>query len=99
MTNVPDNLEQEKKLFKDNIELLISSGDIENSKKLIMEYEAIEKYDVDILSMKAIIFIMENKLDDAEYLLWEGVKLDPDNKDVLFNLAYLYEIKGKSKSN
>ncbi|MFF2018097.1 glycosyltransferase [Paenibacillus sp. NPDC058177] len=94
MTEISNNFEQEKKLFKDNIEFLISSGDIKNSKKLIEEYETFGKHDVDILSMKAIISIIENKLDDAEHLLWEGIKLDPKNKDVLFNLAYLYENKG-----
>ena len=89
-----NELEQQKQLFKSNIEMLINSGDLENSKKLITQYDSIDDNDIDIVSMKAVIMILESNMDGAEELLWKGVELDHNNSDILFNLGYLYEVKG-----
>ena len=86
---------KEKQLFKSNIEMLINSGDLENSKKLITQYDSIDDNDIDIVSMKAVIMILESNMDGAEELLWKGVELDHNNSDILFNLGYLYEVKGE----
>jgi glycosyltransferase involved in cell wall biosynthesis len=94
MEKISSDLNTEIKLFKKNIEYLITSGDLENSKKLIAEFQLIKDKDIEIQNMKAIISIMENSLDDAERFLWEGISIEPDSADTLFNLAYLYEIKG-----
>ncbi|WP_091013019.1 MULTISPECIES: TIGR00180 family glycosyltransferase [Paenibacillus] len=95
MGKINSDLNTEIKLFKENIEYLISSGDLENSKKLIAEFQLIKDKDIEIQNMKAIISIMENSLDDAERFLWEAVGIESDSPDTLFNLAYLYEIKAE----
>ncbi|WP_347491421.1 class I SAM-dependent methyltransferase [Desulfoscipio sp. XC116] len=49
--------------------------------------------DLDILSAKAVILIVQNKLQDAEGLLLAGLELDSKHFDLLFNLGYVYEQK------
>ncbi|MBP1157799.1 MULTISPECIES: glycosyltransferase [unclassified Paenibacillus] len=95
MSNPKEELEQQKQLFKDNIQVLINNGNIEEACSLIKEYEKIEMNDIDIVNMKAIIFMIKNQLEEAEQLLWRGVEIDNKNKDLLFNLAYLFEIQGE----
>ncbi|KOS00993.1 tetratricopeptide repeat protein, partial [Paenibacillus polymyxa] len=80
-------MEQQKKIFKEHIELLINNGEIEQSKDLICQFETLDPYDADIWSMKAIILFIEGKYDEAEDLLWKGVDLDNKNKDILYNLG------------
>ncbi|ADO58845.1 glycosyltransferase [Paenibacillus polymyxa] len=91
-------MEQQKKIFKENIELLINNGEIEQSKDLIRQFETLAPYDADIWSMKAIILFIEGKYDEAEDLLWKGVDLDNKNKDILYNLGYLYEVRGEFRT-
>ncbi|MEJ3718780.1 TIGR00180 family glycosyltransferase [Paenibacillus polymyxa] len=93
------SLNRETDLLKKNIELLINAGDIENSKFLIAEFEVLNQKDIDIQNMKAIISMVENNYVEAEKHLWEGICVDPENADTLFNLAYLNELLGEySKS-
>lgn len=73
------------------IESLINKGQLEKAMISINEYEDIVKDDVDIISMKAVIHIMENKLHDAEDILLFGSELYSNNFDILFNLGYVYE--------
>lgn len=37
--------------------------------------------------------MLEGDLDEAEYVLLEGMNLDANNVDLLCNLGYLYSIK------
>lgn len=91
-----EEFEKYKLKVKENIRGLINNGNIEEAKNLISEYEQIVKQDIDICSMKAVILIMENKLDEAEKVLREGLKLDPKNKDLLYNLSYLMNEKNNN---
>lgn len=90
-----NDLDAEIKSFKRNIELLINTGDLENSKKLIAEFQLIKEKDIEIQNMKAIISIIERNYVEAEKLLWEGISIESENADTLFNLAYLYEVTGQ----
>jgi glycosyltransferase involved in cell wall biosynthesis len=87
-------LEQFKNEVKNNAKLLIENGNIEDAKAIIDEYEGIVTKDIDIYSMKAIIAIMENKLEEAEIILKIGLLLDINNFDLNYNLAFVYERKG-----
>jgi glycosyltransferase involved in cell wall biosynthesis len=97
------NLEEEKnKEFEDyklkvkeNINDLVNSSLIEEAKGLIGEYEGIVKNDLEIYSIKAVIAIMENKFQEAELILKEGLNIDENNFDLNYNLAYLYEQEDK----
>jgi len=74
---------------------------IENEKPieaglLIAKYEQLIINDVEIYSMKAIVAMMEQRADDAEKILYDGLFTDATNFDLWYNLAHLYEICEKS---
>jgi tetratricopeptide (TPR) repeat protein len=94
ISNIQNNEMEEYKLqLKNNIKLLIDSGKIEDAKNVISEYEKIIKDDMDIYSFKAVIFILQNKLTEAEEILKFGINIDKNNFDLNYNLAYIYEQK------
>ncbi len=88
-------LKKYKEKIKEDIEKLINIGDIEEAEKIILEYEEIVKDDVDIFSIKAVILIMKNEFIQAEKLLVKSLNFYGEVFDLLFNLAYLYEITEK----
>jgi glycosyltransferase domain-containing protein len=96
--NKKDELEEYKKQFKEKITSLISGNFLEESKRLIEDYEKIVHNDIEVYSMKAIIYIMEGTLDKAEKTLLEGLKYDSNNFDLLYNSGYLYEVKGNFRN-
>lgn len=92
-TNI--EFEQYKNKIKQNIEAFINSNELDKAKNLITEYESIVKDDEDICSMKAIILIVEEKLDDSEKILKEALSIHKENAHLLYNLAYVYDLKHK----
>lgn len=82
-----------KKQIKGNIQQLIDKGKIAEAKELINEYKVIVNDDVEAYSIEAVIAIIENKLNDAENILIEGLEIDNKNYDLLYNLAYIFETK------
>lgn len=79
--------------MKESIKEMIDSGKLDEAKALIKEYESIIDKDVDIFSMKSIIALMENRFHDAEFILKKGLKIDSQNIDLLYNMAYLFQVK------
>ena len=49
--------------------------------------------DAEIYSLKAVMLIMENNLEEAKSVLKKGLLIAPDDGDLLYNLEYLYEIE------
>lgn len=78
---------------KENIKELINLRHTQEALRHIKQYETKIQDDVEIYSMEAIIYIMENKLDDSERVLKKGLEIDCKNFDLLYNLAYLYQLK------
>jgi glycosyltransferase involved in cell wall biosynthesis len=68
-------------------------GNIEQAKQNINHNLDLLNIDAELCTMKAVIEIMENKLEDAEITLKKARKLDITNVDVLYNLGYIYEQK------
>ena len=83
------------KSVKTKIEKLIEQGRLKDAKEALDTYEKKLPGDTDIYSMRAVILIMEGKLDDAEIVLEEGLKNDSCIFDLLFNLGYIYEQRGE----
>ena len=90
-----DELEKFKKEFKENIKILIESGLIKEAKEAIEEYEKISKDDIDIYSIKGVIAMMEGYMIKAEVVFKAGLNKEPSNRDLLYNIAYLYETQKK----
>lgn len=88
------NLDYKQKL-KENISILIENEKLNEAKELLELYDQVENNDIEIYSMKGVIAMMEGDLDEAERVLKAGFNIEPLNTDLLYNLAYLYEISTK----
>ena len=77
--------------IKDNINRLIENGYLKEAEELLHEYQKINSNDIEIYSIRAVIRIMEGKLIEAENIINNGLKIDNNNFDLNYNLAYLYE--------
>lgn len=84
-----------KKQIKENINLLIENGEVEKAKTLINEYRKMIPNDIDIYSIDAVIAIMQGNLKMAEEVIQDGLKVDDNNFDLLYNLAYVCQQKGE----
>jgi GT2 family glycosyltransferase len=80
---------------KDTIKLLIESNLFNDAKIAIQQLENILPDDIELLTMKAVILISENRLEAAEDILQVGLEKAPTSFDILFNLAYIYQIQQK----
>lgn len=90
-----DELKKLKVDYKKLIENSINTGNIQEAKNMIDEYEGIYEEDVEILNMKSIIEMINNNFSVAEKLLRKSVLLDPNNYNTNFNIAYLKESIGQ----
>lgn len=98
MNNENDSLyefERYKREVKDSIQELINQGLTQESKYMIDEYERIVNNDIEICSMRGIVYILEENFDKAEMVLKKGLEMQSFNFDLLYNLAYMYEIVEK----
>lgn len=84
-----------KTKVKKNITDLIEGSSLEEAKILIDEYESIIKDDFEIYSMKAVVAIMENRLEDSKDILIAALDKFNDNFDLNYNLGYVYEKIGE----
>ncbi len=88
-----DEIDNLKKELKSNIEWMIHNNMLSDAKKSIAEYEKMNKCnDIDIYSMKSVIAIQESEFEAAALLLLEAFTMDRHNFDILYNLAYVYNI-------
>ena len=79
------------KELKNKILEFINQGYIQEAEELIAECE---KYSIDeeVYSMKAVVAIISNKLREAEETLIEATRKYMNSFDLIYNLAYVYEI-------
>lgn len=81
--------------LKENIKILIENNKMKEAKEILRQYKEIVKDDIEIYSIEAVIEILEENFDKAEKILIDGYMIEPNNFDILYNLAYLYEVKKK----
>ncbi|VYU41755.1 Chondroitin synthase [Clostridium tertium] len=93
---IEEKKEKMEKL-KSDIQRHIQDGNLDVAKILIEESFNIKDNDIEVYSMKSVLEIMENRLEDAQETLENALKIDDRNFDILYNLGYLYEIKEKYK--
>ena len=89
-----DSINERMQKIKNMIESLINENRLDEAKDAIKGYENVVNDDVDVYSMKAVIAIMEGKIDDARCILLKGLGIDNNNFDILYNLGYVYEQLG-----
>ncbi|MGI6668028.1 MAG: glycosyltransferase [Acetivibrionales bacterium] len=95
MNDAGDRQLQERiKSVKARIEKLIENGHIDEAKAALQEYDSKMPGDPDICSMFAVIHIIEGSLDKAEEAIFNGLKKDSVQFDLIYNLAYIREQEG-----
>lgn len=85
------DLENMKKKIKDNIQILIDKNRFDEASILIDEYFKMNLDDIDSYSLKAVVLMMEENINEAEKILKQGINIDCENFDLNYNLGYLYE--------
>jgi CDP-glycerol glycerophosphotransferase (TagB/SpsB family) len=83
------------KSVKAKIEKLIEGGQLQEAKKYLAEFDAMLPGDPDICSMMAVVHIVEGDPDKAENVIKRGLANDTVQFDLLYNIAYIYEIRNK----
>lgn len=91
-----EELKELKSKYKLIIEKSIQAGNLDDCKKMIKEYEEMFEYD-DINNIKAIINIYENNFTKAECLLKLYYCSNFNDENVIFNIAYIKELKKEYK--
>ena len=86
-------MNQEQTDIKNTIQKLIDTGSLQEANILIDQYQSIVPDDIEVYSMKAVVAILQNQYDQAYDSIQSGLDKDADNADLLYNLAYLYELK------
>ncbi len=84
---------QQIQSIKSRIEAFIGQGHLTEAKTLLDQLEGKLPEDSDVCSMQAVIHIMEGKLDESESVLQDGLKKDSVQFDLVFNLAYINELR------
>jgi len=92
---VANEMELIKKQIRENVQLLIDDNKLNEAMSLIEEYFKIDSENLETYSMKAIIFIMQGNMKEAEKVLKQGLAIDSGNFDLNYNLGYLYEQEEK----
>lgn len=85
------------KELKDNIKKLIELGSLEDAADLSESYRQISENDIEIYSIMGVISMMQGNLDEAETILSEGLGMDGNDFDLLYNSAYLNELMGNMR--
>ncbi|CEP97136.1 tetratricopeptide repeat protein [Paraclostridium sordellii] len=79
----------------EEIKLFIEQDNIDAAKDYLEKYESdCENFKMEVYSIKSIIYIKENQLNQAEYFIQKGLEIDPINIDLIYNLAYLKFLQG-----
>lgn len=86
-------LDDNNQKIKENIKILIEKGNYLEGKELLEKYERIVRADDEIYSIKGIIALMEERLDDAEESFLRGKEINPESLDLKFNIAYVLRLK------
>jgi len=83
-----------KTQIKEKIKALINTNSIADAKMLIDEYLKLDTEDADIYSLNGVIYILEKNYPKAIECLEIGFTLDNTNDDLIYNLAYAWEMSG-----
>lgn len=70
---------------------LINNNKISLAEELLKKYEELIKDDIEVYSIKSIIYILSDRVKEAYSYLKEAVSLYKNNIDILFNMAYVCE--------
>lgn len=86
---------ENQSMVKQQIQELIEIGNISDAKRLLSEFEQKSKEveDIELYTIRASIAVAENNLQEAEGYLLEGLLIDSEYVDLLFNLGYIHKLR------
>ena len=87
--------QQYSRQVKVTIENLINNEELDSAASLLTELGWIIGEDSELVSMKAVVLMKKGELNEAEKLLRSALGSDSENFDLLYNLAYTYELEQK----
>lgn len=90
-----NNSEKDSILFL--IQKAIQEECLEDAKKLVQKYEYLYGIDAEYYSIKGIIDINNEDYESALVELQKGLDLEPENFDLNYNIAYLYDLLGENE--
>ncbi len=91
-----DELEILKESVRTAIQECINTGELDTAVMLINEYEDIVGVDASLCAFKGIMHMINGNYEAARDNFLLGLKLEPDNEDLIYNLNYLDDI-GQAK--
>ncbi len=81
--------------IKKELKKLIQQGKNTEALQVFNRNLDLLQVDIEMYSIAAVIFISQMKLQEATEVILSGLKLDPKNFDLLFNLGHVHEMKGE----
>lgn len=87
--NIENKIENMKQLLNE----LIEKGELDYALDVIDKCENVIKNDVEIISMKGVIYYAKNEIEKAEEIFKRGLLIDSTYIDFYFNLGCIYELK------
>lgn len=84
--------ESDIKLYK--LEELILNGELDQAEKIIKN-NLLSKNDLEMYSILSVIKIMKKQFNEAELILNTAARIENNNVDILYNLAYLYKLTNR----
>ncbi|MBO7747241.1 glycosyltransferase [Paenibacillus sp. MWE-103] len=73
----------------------INQGSFEEAWSLLTQLELEDGIDAEACSMKAAIAVYEGRIAEAERILKQGLSLDSDYEDLVFNMGHVQQLLGK----
>ncbi|MBR6625013.1 MAG: tetratricopeptide repeat protein [Mailhella sp.] len=97
LARVPDNAEEYNKAMRMKVQLLCDLKQLPEALEAIEIVRILNPDDVEPLLLKSELLTRLKKIPEAEKTLREALALHPENEKLLFQFAYLHEIKGEHK--
>lgn len=88
-----ENFELVKVQLKENILRLINDDKQREAQNLLNEYLSIENNDIETFSIQSVIDIKNGDLEHAQKVIEKGLTMNQQDFDLLYNLAYIFELK------
>ncbi|NLK87939.1 MAG: glycosyltransferase [Clostridiaceae bacterium] len=97
MGNIDNKQKSEdvKSKVQDLAEKLINDGKYSEALSILEQYNTKIPGDPDICSMIAVAYLVRGQLDKAEQAIAQGLAKDTIQFDLIYNLAYIYEMKNE----
>lgn len=86
-----ESMDSLKLQIKINMKELINQKKYEKAQQLLNQYKQITSDDIEAFSIQGVIYICQGEYLNAQQVIEQGLNVENNNFDLLFNLAYVFE--------